>query len=258
MADPWSAVLDELDRARKELKCERTGAYYRGHSKKRYDLIPSLLRNRLGQDDEHNLFCECLIKGRDLIQHSRSHWETLALLQHYGFPTRLLDWTESFAVALFFALDSQPDEAHVWVLNPFRLNAANTDQDVYRVITVGVDAIEDYFECFVRYDGGQRWPFEKPVFVEIPWANERIRAQRGFFTVHPGQPITATSKSSDFGLATVQSLDQSCPEFVRKIVIPNEALSGARQFLELAGVNQYSVFPDIQGLGSYLKLRYSL
>lgn len=56
-------------------------------------------------------------------RYDRASW--LTLMQHYGLPTRLLDWSESPLVALYFALSSDEDakaDAAVWVLNPMKLN----------------------------------------------------------------------------------------------------------------------------------------
>lgn len=43
--------------------------------------------------------------------------EWLSIIQHYGGPTRLLDFTESFYIASFFAMDSALDDACVWAIN---------------------------------------------------------------------------------------------------------------------------------------------
>ena len=57
----------------------------------------------------------------------RSEWGVIFTMQHYGLPTRLLDWTESFACALFFAhLNRSADvRAAVWALDPLALNEAS-------------------------------------------------------------------------------------------------------------------------------------
>jgi hypothetical protein len=202
-----------------------------------------LLRRDSSFEIEHNLFHDCYARSPDLLRAGRSSWEALSILQHHGIPTRLLDWTESFAASLFFALaGAHQCEPHVWIVNGFRLNQAAGVARQGRIPLAGVDLLPDYEATFVRIDDPEDWPYRKPVFVQIPWSNERVTAQQGFFTVHPDST----------------PLDEACPRWVRKIEIPSDAIPGARRFLEITGLNEYVLFPDLQGLGNFLRERYRL
>ena len=53
-----------------------------------------------------------------------NNWDWYFVMQHYGAPTRLLDWTEGALHGLYFALRNNYgyDDAAVWVLNPWKFN----------------------------------------------------------------------------------------------------------------------------------------
>src|SRR4051812_40221908 len=116
-------LFSRIQKARKQIGITKHPAWYRGHSHREYQLLPSLLRYKLGLRHERNLMSVFMTQAADLIPPSlKSSWEYLAVMQHHGAPTRLLDWTESIDVALFFAVYGKCKEPTIWVLNPFRLN----------------------------------------------------------------------------------------------------------------------------------------
>lgn len=95
--------------------CSDDAAYqyfFRGHPKVNYVLLPYILRRDtdsgeyLLKGQEKRLFNEIQVKCPDDFKGISSHLEKLAIMQHYGLPTRLMDITFNPLVALFFAVRS--------------------------------------------------------------------------------------------------------------------------------------------------------
>jgi hypothetical protein len=240
MGSEWSAVLDAMDDARSALRCSKSGAYYRGHSSREFKLLPRLHRATIHENAENNIYYEIRIRARSELGNCHSSWEVLSILQHYGVPTRLLDWTTSFAVALFFAIASNPSSPTIWVANGFNLIKANKKTARPSIYMAGMGDLPDYHKCFIEHS--ESWPYEFPVFMEIPWNNPRIVAQGGAYSFH-SNPVP---------------LEVSCPKFVRSVEIPLNALDDAKKFLNLAGTTEFTVFPDLAGMGMYFANRYKV
>jgi len=106
--------------------------WFRGHADIGWPLEPGWHRQappgRKKGDawyNEHNLLQEFKLDApRYLAAMPATDWEWLFVMQHYGLPTRLLDWTESALLGLYFALrdHDRGTDAGVWVLNPWWLN----------------------------------------------------------------------------------------------------------------------------------------
>src|ERR1017187_3344272 len=98
----WTTVDDvhrELRRAAKKLRVgEDISVWYRGHSSERFRLLPNLNRFQISHDIEKQIHSDYAA-----FRTGQGGWNTLIHMQHYGAPTRLLDWTTDLATALYFA-----------------------------------------------------------------------------------------------------------------------------------------------------------
>jgi len=261
----WDELFKEVREACLELgRADGNGLFYRGQVCDEWNLLPSLARvghNRqittlvkdmhgnnlsIQQWIENSLYYQLHARGGHLLPRNPRPWEILFLMRHHGFPTRLLDWTRSFGIALFFAISRTAIQnvelagkaAAVWIMNPGRLNIA-TRQDTSEVVCyLDTDYPIGYEQYFAHHLGDHYGTF--PHEVVASWAdssNERLRAQRGAFTLHRDLSVP---------------LESSYPACLRKIVIPPVLYWPAVEFLNYAGIDHTSLFPDIDALAAFL------
>ena len=227
----FDQFLSDVRKARRELQSPEI-LWYRGHANLEHKLVPSLLRYANGLAEEQNLFFRYLRASAMLTERRATDWETLYDMQHYYVPTRLLDWTEVLGIAVFFALIGESADACVFVLDPIALNKRATGQPKLK------DADAQGFSYQSIYWEGKPFKPQLPIAMVPRLQSDRLRAQKGVFTVHNDSP---------------QGLDEQLPSCVRRVVLPETARAGAREFLEFANINEFSVFPDMVGLAPFLK-----
>jgi FRG domain len=227
----------------------RLTPWFRGVSGVRPELVPALYRGRfapLDANDECDLMLEFKRVAASLqhgLPHHTRHIDWLAIAQHHGLPTRLLDWTESSLAALFFALEntrsgmSIPQEAGVWMLHPDWLNQRAGVADRVLVLT----------DEPANHEIDRRWGSLQapesgvdPIAIRPVQLATRVAAQSGVFTL--------------FGTAR-EPLDRlpDAARYLVRIDIDKTAIPKLREELQRAGVTAVTLFPDLDGLSRYLK-----
>jgi len=87
-----------------------SGSWFRGHAKVYGDLTPKLFRKQWLRADFESWLIENFKRGAPALERDipdyEDHIEWLFLMQHHGMPTRLLDWTKSILIALYFVVSS--------------------------------------------------------------------------------------------------------------------------------------------------------
>jgi hypothetical protein len=102
--------IDELliKKPQEIFKCSHM--VFRGVSDSIYKLLPCISRNPNDIENEQSLFKDFKIKSLSVINRlPNTEWEYLALAQHHGLPTRLLDWSFSYLIALYFSVNGNSD-----------------------------------------------------------------------------------------------------------------------------------------------------
>lgn len=204
---------------------------YRGQPEDK-PLLPKLgryaaLRGEELRSTEKNLISEF---ERTLPSYSDLHdrlnsWDKLALAQHHFLATRLLDWSSNPLIALYFALAK-------------RVNNRDEDNRVIWLLNTTEQESPDF----------EKGPFEQKrtvVFQPKDVAN-RIAAQQGWFTCHQIWPTT-----EQFGdLSQINGFNNKLTKFV----IPGAERTRVEclEILDSFGINQKTVFPDIDGLSLHL------
>jgi hypothetical protein len=265
----WTEFLEETAEAYKALNLDKNDeCFYRGHSNSTWPLSPSLLRGMpaskmrtakfpvISMDrwyTESNLYYEFRSRAREL-EVGLTDWDVLFFMQHYRVRTRLLDWTESFGVALYFALNDYNPEVEqpcIWLMNPYSYNLefgqGNDLWEPSRLDKYGEDEpFYSYSDLLLgNYHTENRTLFywDTPVALYPARRNNRLTNQAGYFTIHGNN---------------VAPLDIICTneKILRKVIIPHQAVAEGREFLKLAGINHFSMFPDLEGLATYLNVKY--
>jgi len=217
--------------------------WFRGQADASWQLLPGFMRSNAETSETTllNRFRQSAAMLADRRPATSFDWTFL--MQHYGVPTRLLDWSESPLIALYFAVEGrssdQEVDAALWCLWPTALNK-------YANI---VDKIEGQYIPSFEDDELQSYSTDSlrqnsrielyPVATIATRNNARIQAQMGTFTIHHNKNVPIEEVGDGLHVA--------------KYIIPGGSRERFANELKLLGMTRFSLFPELASVGAILK-----
>lgn len=291
MKDQTVKKLSEIVRVTNEWSQEQErGLYcYRGQSEKGWGLVPTVFRHlaekydealnpEISPDDiatateiEIRIYEEFRERTR-AYKHERvdvkNPWEMLCLAQHFGVPTRLLDWTSNPLVAAYFAVEDLDDKRDgvIWCLNaPKFLGEEQNKHLVMRghlLDTLPHPGSDEQVHVDIHVTFLRKWwlehlPIDVPprknesifTLIQPPDIDDRMKIQSGLFTAYIS---VGKTKEADFVWSHSQWLEEKNPNTLRKLTIPGSCKHEFLVQLWRMGISHNALFPGLSGLGQHL------
>ena len=238
---------------------------FRGTCDHTYSLLPSIFRKqkhkRPGTEheiekytyksfgNERGILTSFIVEASgyvDIPPEDLLRWAEYA--QHYGVPTRFLDWTNSHLVALYFACkDKLEQDGAVWLLNQWEYNTffkgfSQTRGEIISDLLSGTSEVEFPF-CYL------------PCYVDT-----RMSAQGSKFMVwgikEEALEILLKDRYCDIGSLSDIIWENLKSAILFKITIPANCKQKLLRELDLAGISEKTLFPGLDGIGRYIERRF--
>ncbi len=222
--------------------------WYRGEKNAYLPLIPSIQRSEKRMKAERFITNDFYVRSKQIMdnppeKHNYSGW--VSLMQHHGLPTRLLDWSQSLLIAVFFATEthreSHETDACVWILNPGLLNER-----------------EGFGNCIYPNDADTAQEMLLPAFKHLhhnPALEDKILACSS-----TENNLRMYSQYSNFTVHnSLRHLEDICDEdMLYKIIIPKDCKKYFIDSLRVFGITEGSVYPDLDHIAVDLKDSYGI
>ena len=232
----WNELVDAITIITIENKCRM---WFRGQADIKWGLLPTVKRKpyNIGEKEQYlaNDFYIEIKRRMPNVPEKRSG--QISLMQHYGLPTRLLDWSESPLVALYFATSNWSEypesDAAIWVLVPNRLNVLQGFGDY--LYPMDKNAVLQLIEGAFK----DKEEENKVIACCGVESDLRMYVQQANFTVHDSEiPLEKFDKAE---------------EFLVKLKIPAKNKQIMFEQLELLGFRESTIFPDMEHISHELK-----
>ncbi len=222
--------------------------WYRGEENAALTLVPSIQRSKKRIDSERYITNDFYIRARQILnnppaKHNYAGW--VSLMQHYGMPTRMLDWSRSPLIAVFFATETYKQvpetDAGVWVLAPGLLNELEGFGNC--IYPIDADTTQEMLLPAFKHSHHNPDVKDKILACSSTEKDLRMYAQQSNFTVHN----------------SLRRLEDICDEnMLYKIIIPSSRKEYFIDSLRVFGITEGSIYPDLDHISSDLIDSYGI
>ena len=231
--------------------CGPIPLWFRGHKDVDWKLETTLQRRGMWADREQLLLDRFRLNAVGYLEPHRlapTEWDWMFLMRHHRAPSRLLDWTESPLIALYFAVELDPShwdepedetDGHVWVLLPTVLNSraslvseSGGGPPIVPMFDSAIDSrLVNYRTDMIARSMDTPLP---PVAGHGLRTFPRLEAQQGNFTIHHADP-----KPLD---------DWHDGSHLWRYTCPWDKKATLRAELRAAGINRLALFRDLDAV----------
>ena len=253
--------------------------WFRGHSKEYDLLIPKLYRNKflpavhITWKNLEKKIIESFRREAQLLIEDKIDWDDsvrwMLLMQHYGVRTRLLDWTRSILIALYFCVidnngEDNGEDGELWTILPEKLWEKTDPVFQPAMPTMANEKLMFLFsEPFIPYTKKLLETFEideenipkYPIPVLPPLYYRRMFNQMSTFTIHP-QPQYIHNKTEPMLIREKEPIsvnDSIDKDYIAKYIIPSKSKDNIKLALFNLGYKPHIVFPDISHLNQTIE-----
>jgi len=262
--DSWKTLLDALHDPGVIPKWDQQGGHFRsrmlfrGMSRKDWRLQTSLDRLKSPAPVVEPALLRAFRKYAPRGTFAGdSDWETLAVAQHNGLPTRLLDWCSSPLVAAHFATSERQhidEDGVIWAVDVIAVRDYAIQRDIGETvrramaIVFDVALLQGAYKYLAAFDATHAALGDVCVFFEPPSIDSRIANQTGLLSAMNGPEVSHHTY--------MEKLEAACPGAVHRFIVAKSAKRQIRDMLDQNAIHERVLFPGLPGLCDWLKRYY--